>query len=410
MSHSSGLADSSPPKPDQPVTDRRIASLDILRGLALAGMVLVHCHEMMGEAVGTSVGGNAVGGIINLVVTDKSRTAFAFLFGVSFAVMMRRLEARELPVVAIFMRRLAILYLIGLATEILTRFSILREYAWWGIALLFLRTYPTRTLLIVALISTAAVSIRDLVDSGHAIMTTGLEATRTAQIAQQAAWDETLRATEASLNGSDYAAVTAVRAKLVWSDIISVYRLTPNLYLTLFILGFLAVRHGIFDDPKRHQRLILAAMALGLACWAAAEWLLPRVPADFATPRIALRLQSGLGVVNAQFLAFTYIGGLTLLLAYRRGCQTTLAAFGWVGKMALTNYLLHIVVIEYACAAYGLNLRLAPYEELIAGVIIFGVLVLLSRFWLDRFRYGPLEWAWRSLTYWRRQPLRIGSP
>ena len=134
---------------------------------------------------------------------------------------------------------------------------------------------------------------------------------------------------------------------------------------------------------------------------------MPLLPDGWPTPRIGFRLQSGLGLLDEQFLAFAWIGLVTLALAYRPDWSTPLAPLGWVGRMALTNYVLHAVVIEFCCAAYGLNLQLGPLAELMAAALLFGFLAAFSRLWLGRFRYGPLEWVWRSLTYWEPQPMRL---
>lgn len=383
----------------------RIATLDILRGFSLLGMILAHFYKTMGGE--TTGGASWIEWGITMGVAEKDRAVFAFLFGVSFAVMLQRLEARNLPVVAIFLRRLFMLYLLGFAIESLTRFSILREYALWGVPLLFLRKYHTRTLLVLAVISAAAFSIRDLVDSGHAVLSLGQQGVVAAERDQLQQWDEARRLERETMAGAGYAEVVAWRFGRIVREIPTLYHLTPTINLALFILGLLAVRHGIFEAPLRHRRLILGCMAIGLLLWVADWWLLPLLPAEFATPRIALRLQAGLGVVDEQLLAFTYIGAVTLWLATRPDRQSRLSAIGWVGRMALTNYILQAALIDYASSAYGLGLKIRPGEELMAAAILFGLQVLLSRLWLTRFRYGPVEWLWRSFTYWRWQPLGV---
>lgn len=384
----------------------RIITLDILRGLAVLGMILAHCHKML-AAVPASLSENPIGWFTLRFVAEKDRAIFAFLFGVSFVVMMRSLEKRGLPVTPIFLRRLLVLYLIGFAVELLTRFHILREYALWGVALLFLRNYPTRTLLVVAALSAAAFSIRDLTDSSLAVATHGFDTTVAEETVSQHQWSEAQRQRDELLVSSDYAAVIQTRLSFMLGDLVSMQRLTPGIYLALFIFGLLAVRHGIFSQTLQHRRLLLAASALGALCWVAGWWLLPLLPDAWPTPRIAFRLQSGLGLLDEQFLAFTWIGLITLGLAYRPGWSTTMAPLGWVGRMALTNYVLHAAIIEFCCAAYGLNLRLGPLAELTGAVLLFGLLAVFSRLWLGRFRYGPLEWVWRSLTYWQPQPMRL---
>jgi uncharacterized protein len=369
-------------------------------------MILAHCHKMM-ATVPASPTENPFGWLVLLVVAEKDRAMFAFLFGVSFAVMMRRIEASGLPLVPIFLRRLIVLYLIGFTVEALTRFSILREYAWWGIALLFLRAMPSRTLLVIALLSAAAFSIRDLADSGYAIATMGREKAVAHEVALQKAWDVTQASDRIAITGPDYASVIENRIRIMLRDIVSLQRFTPNIYLSLFILGLLAVRHGVFVQPLRHLRLIVGTMATGVVVWVLAHQLLPLVPADLITPRIAYRLRTGLGVMDEQLLAFTYIGAITLLLAFRPEYGRMLRPLGWIGRMALTGYILQATIIEFACAPYGLALRLGPLAEPVAAIALLGALTGFSRFWLTRFRYGPMEWAWRSLTYWKCQPLRV---
>ncbi len=387
------------------VPEDRLVILDILRGLAVLGMIMAHGQKMI-AAMAPSWPENPAGWATILFVAEKDRAIFALLFGVSFAVMMDRIEARHLPVIRVFLRRLAGLYLIGFLVEAFTRFHILREYAFWGVALLFLRTYPTRTLLIVAAICAASFSIRDFADSGHAILTHGWEAARSQEISSQQTWLLALQQKEQALASPDYAAVVTTRVQHMLDGLISAERLTPGIYLTLFILGLLAVRHRIFTEVMKHRRLIAGFMLGGAAAWASARWLLPLLPEDVITPRIGYRLRTGLGFLDEQLLAFTWIGAATLLVATNPARAAALAPLGWVGRMALTNYILHAAVIDFACATYGLNLRLNPPALLLFSAALFLTQSLGSKAWLKHFRYGPVEWVWRCLTYWRWQPLR----
>ena len=79
-----------------------------------------------------------------------------------------------------------------------------------------------------------------------------------------------------------------------------------------------------------------------------------------------------------------------------------------VGRMALTNYLLQSVISLLFFYGYGLGLmgRWAPRRSVALALAIFALQVVLSHLWLARFRFGPAEWVWRSLTYGRAQPMR----
>jgi uncharacterized protein len=97
---------------------------------------------------------------------------------------------------------------------------------------------------------------------------------------------------------------------------------------------------------------------------------------------------------------------VVLLLAYRPIWTVRLRAFGWTGRMALTNYMFQAAALDVLSSGYGFGLRLRPYLYVVAAVLLFSIEVLFSGAWLTRFRFGPLEWVWRTLTYARPQPLR----
>ena len=82
-----------------------------------------------------------------------------------------------------------------------------------------------------------------------------------------------------------------------------------------------------------------------------------------------------------------------------------------VGRMALTNYIMHSVILTtlfygYAAGLYG-QISRAPQMLIVVAIVLFQV--AFSSWWLGRYRFGPLEWLWRSLTYKEMQPMRITS-
>ena len=170
----------------------------------------------------------------------------------------------------------------------------------------------------------------------------------------------------------------------------------------LFILGLLAIRHGIFDDPLGKRRVIVLAMLIGLASWIAAWWVLPKVPADITISGVRVPLRFGLGIINDQWLALTYIGAVTLLLARVPGAVRRLSFFGIAGRMALTNYIIQAALISWLAFGYGLSLDVRPYLVIVWTLALFSGLVLLSGIWLSKFPYGPFEWAWRTLSGYSR--------
>jgi uncharacterized protein len=77
--------------------------------------------------------------------------------------------------------------------------------------------------------------------------------------------------------------------------------------------------------------------------------------------------------------------------------------------MALTSYMIQIAILDLLFSNYSLHLTLTPLPALAAGLALFAVSATLSRWWLARFRFGPLEWLWRSITYGHLQQWRVES-
>jgi uncharacterized protein len=274
-------------------------------------------------------------------------------------------------------------------------FHILFAYACWGVALLVIRRWSTGALLLVAALSASA---RPLFDELVALSTwwTGAAATP---------MDSALRqAVDVAVRQGDYATLLAARWALFVGSFSTTWReVLPDTNLTLFTIGLLAVRYGLLDEPLRHVRLITAWMILGATAWAASWLVLRHLPA-LPIPGTGEPLAYGLGLVHDQWLCLTYIGAVVLLLAYRPGWSSRLAVVGSAGRMALTNYMIQAAVLDCLTSGYGLALRLRPYAYVAVAVLLFVAEAALSSAWLARFRFGPLEWVWRTITYARIQP------
>jgi len=96
-----------------------------------------------------------------------------------------------------------------------------------------------------------------------------------------------------------------------------------------------------------------------------------------------------------------------LLVARDRDWLRRLAPFAWTGRMALTNYMIQVALLDLTFSKYGLGLQVTPLVGLTMAVALFAVDAMFSRWWLARFRYGPFEWLWRSATYGSWQSLRV---
>jgi len=376
--------------------DERLHALDILRGLALFGMILVHFHQRMRlEATG---GEGLIAWGVWILVEQKAWGTFAFLFGAGFAILLRRLEGRGVSVAPVYLRRLGCLAAFGVIADVGFGFSILFAYACWGLVLFGIRKWSTRALLIAVALFASAQPIAAELSAMYAWLTS-----TPLPPSSSAAYFEAVR-TAGEQNS--YIGLLFARGSLFIHTLPHSWRdMLPDTNLALFTLGLLAVRYRILDEPLRHVRLILSWMMFGAFSWAC-SWLLLRHLPSTGIDGADWPLADGLGLIQDQWLCLTYIGAVILLLAFRPVWTTRLALFGYAGRMALTNYMLQIIVLDALASGYGAHLKLRPYLYVVAAALLFDFEVRLSRAWLTRFRFGPLEWVWRMITYAKVPNLR----
>ncbi len=112
--------------------------------------------------------------------------------------------------------------------------------------------------------------------------------------------------------------------------------------------------------------------------------------------------------VGAPALGFFY-AAVIILLVQREAWKRRLAPLAAVGRVALSNYLLHTLILLSIFHNFGLGLfgQIGPAVGVALAFLIFPLQVLLSMWWIRRFRFGPVEWLWRTLTYGKLQPMRV---
>jgi uncharacterized protein len=370
----------------------RLHTLDILRGFALFGMIWVHFHQRM--RLDVSGWQDLVGWFVYIFVEQKAWGTFAFLFGVGLVVLLRRLDARGEPVVPIFLRRMAALAVFGVLLDVFLGFQILFTYACGGVVLLIVRRWSSRALLAVAVFSAMARPI-SVVAIGVTAAITQTPRTPNPVVAL-------MQAVDVASKQGDYLPLVAAR----W-DLLTTFtwrNLLPDVNLALFVIGLLAVRHGVFDEPLKHVRTIRGWMTFGVVSWAFCWVVVQQLP-DPSIPALWFGY-IGFGLIQEQWLCFFYIGAVVLLLAKRPQWTARFAPIGQAGRMALTNYVLQCVVIDALSSGYGAGLRLPPQTYTVCAFVLFSIQLALSMMWLSRYRFGPLEWIWRMVTYWRPVPIQ----
>ena len=418
------------PVPDAPASSlgpltssERIDVLDVLRGFALLGILLMNIEyftrPMQGIAMGldpTLAGWDYVAGwSIMAFVQGKFWTLFSMLFGMGFAVMLERIEARGGPFLSIYARRLGILLLIGLVHAFLIwSGDILVSYALTGfLLLLFFRRTPVKRLwkwglsfylipLLLMWVFAGAISMARVASPPEEVAEMDQEFATAA--AEHAARYE--KAEQVYSSGSYADAVvqraidTAEQLGFIWMFIL--------MLLGVFLLGAWLLRSGRVRDPRVHRPFFVKCVVIAGPIGVALVLLAMRGMHDInmMIPSFDMAATMSLMQIGSLLLCFAYLGAVTLL---------TIGPLPWLrdwlgpmGRMALTNYLTQSLFFTLFFYSYGLGLwgqvSRAWQVPLVLG--FWFLQILFSRWWLSRFRFGPAEWLWRSMTYGKAQAMR----
>ena len=400
----------------------RIQLLDILRGLALLGIFLMNIEFFSRSMLDVSTGIESglttpswlADAFVYAIVRGKFWTLFSLLFGMGFAVMLVRAQAAGKPFASLYLRRTVGLLLIGLAHGLfLWSGDILFSYALAAFALLLLfRDTPVPRLwkwgvvfygLLVALMLLAATAaIPAAADPDLAAGAAASAAAETGPIA-------ILRDAESAAYATGtYADANAVRWMYFQHRLGNNALLVP-MVLGMFLVGAWLVRSGAMADPAAHRRLFVrlalwgGVLGLAVTLWSIA--IDPDPTMDPAAPAAAPMVAMALHMLGSPLLALAYIG--LVVLAWPSGARW-LGVLAPAGRMALTNYLLQSLVGTLLFYGYGLGLwgDVSRAGQTLIVVVVFSLQVVASRWWLERFRFGPVEWLWRAFTYLQRPAMR----
>lgn len=395
----------------------RIEVVDTLRGFALFGILLINITAFKAP------GGPAIlgfdGGFLDqmvvwaliLFVESKFFTLFSFLFGLGFGVQLLRASARGTPFVPRFMRRLVVLALFGaLHVVLLWEGDILLLYALVGGLLLLFREVPTRTLLRWSLwlllvplglytLGFGALEVARTLPGSAAALREADAAFLTA-VAQ-----ERVEGAQLYANGS-YVEVLVARVESYGATSFLLLSRVPSV-LAMFLLGLYVVKRGVLEGLEAHLPLVRRARRWGLGLGLLTSLFVTLAWATLP-PVSSLVVLFFNQALAGPLLAVGYAAALALL-ARRPVWAARLAPLAATGRMALTNYLTQSLVCTLLFYGYGFGLagKVGPSVSVPLAVGIYALQVAFSRWWLRRFRFGPLEWLWRSLTYGRVQPLRL---
>jgi len=417
---------------------KRIVSLDRLRGVAILGILVMNIYAFAMPFVAYTnplrLGGTEPWNLgtwifTHLLFDQKFISIFALLFGAGLVLMTSRAEARGNKPGRIYVRRQLWLMVIGAAHGyLLWGGDILFLYALIGMLAYLFRKRQPRTLIIIAclllpvtlLINVGNTSQVEKMIAEAAAAEASLERGEELDNEQQQLlkdWavqrafmmptDEDMQADLDAYRGT-YSEVVAYRAPVV--AMMQVF--LPIAYGiwrvgALMLIGMAMMKLGILTAERSagfYTRLMLTGYLLGLPLAAFSAWDLFAHEFD---PLYVMRIGGITNYIGSLLVAFGHIG-LVMLITKTGALQRVMERFAAVGRMALTNYLMHSVVLTPVFYGYGLGLygSVPRAWQMVFVVGVVGFQLWFSPWWLARFRFGPVEWLWRSATYWQLQPMR----
>ena len=378
----------------------RITVIDALRGFSLIGIYLIHSMQHFG-AMGTMTPqavflwegtmNEIFSWLINYLVFGKFFIIFSCLFGLSFFIQMDRAAKKGLDFRPRFLWRLVLLLAIGYLHGLIVRVDILLIYAILGFVLVLMYKWPTKLL--------AGITL--FLFLGGATLVPVAYKSLTAPAVEQV---ERVAERPASRPAGPRKVPTLSETieSNAWDGIVGKMRFqvsSGRIYLTLglFILGFIVGRIRLFERMDefrgRLNRWALLALA-GLGLLYVARSYLPPV----AWGEVSFYSWMSSTTTNLINLLTAYLWVIVVMEGYRlQKVQRAMAPLVSYGRMGLTNYIVQSVIGVFIFSGFGLD-----WSHL--GVFL-SVLVCLAYTGMKKFRYGPMEWLWRTGTYMKWQPL-----
>jgi len=430
----------------------RISSVDVLRGFALLGILLMNILDfsLPGNSYEDPTGaGGATGlnlatwAITFILVRAKMLTIFSMLFGAGVVLLTSRVEERGggAQIGDIYYRRALWLLAFGLAhAYFLWEGDILYYYAVVGLVLYPLRKLSAARLMLLGALVLAVLipknilenleiqSLREKAAAADAAAAAG-KALTDEQREDQRNWADKVKewkppASEIDKEIADHRAgywkLFLRRQKNVSrSESKGFYRWGFFDTTSMMLLGMGLLKLGVFSGARSYREYAFMAVigyVAGISINGYVAYRDIKNHFDLAslmflwTPYASLNGLLGWCAWNVQRLALALAHLAVVMMVCKAGIWRWLTArLAAVGQMALTNYLTHTVVCTTIFNGYGFGLfgKLERFQVYGVVLAVWVFQLVVSKIWLNHFRFGPVEWLWRSLTYWQKQPMQL---
>ena len=393
----------------------RIQVLDVLRGFALAGILIINAMSILAVKGSTPAftvdipfAGRILQDLILFFVESKFFTLFSLLFGIGFAIQIQSAKKQGNAFLPRISRRMAGLLLFGtLHILLLWDGDILVIYAITGtLLILFRKTTNSRIRKwVISLLAVPGVLVFAI-----------LVYTLIARLSVSGA--ETFAKSDASL-AKEFANTDATKKLLqngfiegIAERIHTYLELSPLLFsriptvLAMFLIGLYLGRSNFIRQLPEKIEILKKVRFWGLTVGFSLMFFI------VAGTKFLPTVSALIAIIEDQYLAgpilcLGYASAVTLDFL-KKPTRKIYGFFSKVGRMALTNYLTQSLVLTFLAYGWGLGLalKLNGFQVLGISFLLYVAQVILSGLWLSKFKYGPFEWVWRCITYWKVLPIK----
>jgi len=393
----------------------RIQVLDVLRGFALAGILIINAMSILAVKGSTPAftvdipfADRTLQDLILFFVESKFFTLFSLLFGIGFAIQIQSAEKQGNAFLPRISRRMAGLLIFGLLHILLLwDGDILVIYAITGTLLILFRktTYSRIRKWVVSLLAVPGALVLGI-----------LIYTLIARLSASGA--QTFAKSDASL-AKEFANTDATQKLLqngfiegIAERIHTYLELSPLLFsriptvLAMFLIGLYLGRSNFIRQLPEKIEILKRVRFWGLTVGFSLMFLI------VAGTKFLPNVSALIAIIEDQYLAgpilcLGYASAVTLSFL-KNPHRKIYGCFLKVGRMALTNYLTQSLVLTFLAYGWGLGLALELNGFQVLGIsfLLYVVQVILSGLWLSKFKYGPFEWVWRCITYWKVLSIR----
>ena len=407
----------------------RIATLDIVRGVAVMGILAMNIVAfampigayMNPLAYGSETSLDLAAYAFNFVLIDgKMRGLFSFLFGASMLLVIEKAEAKGLNAASVHYRRMFVLLLFGAIHFYLIWYGdILFGYAVIGMLAWFFRNMPPRKLIALGatFIFVEFLIMAGFASSAHALSAAVSQPGATAETIQSwkemSAWVRVPTSAELAeqfglalgpWSGQVQFQVTEHR----WDPLIFSLTFGPET-LGYMLFGMAALKNGFFSggwDEQSYVRIAVRGFLIGVPIYLV---LVALIFLDGFSP-VGLFVLAMASTVLVRPVMIVAVAALVIVLTDQGGWLVDRIAAA--GRAAFTNYLGTSILMTGLFNGWGLGMfgELSRIQLWLVVIAMWGIMLAWSKPWLDRFDYGPLEWLWRSLSRGSVQPIRKAVP